>query len=282
MKWTILSLLPVLLAAMSVGAADRVVFKTVGDRDLELEINKPEGWAATDHRPAIVFFYGGGWVGGQIGQFRPHAEYFASRGLVCIQGEYRLLDKKDTAPPVVCIQDARSAMRWVRSHAAELGIDPDRIASSGGSAGGHLAAHVGLVDGGDDPADDLTVSCKSNAMILFNPVFDNGAEGGWGYARTKDDVQAYSPAHNISKDDPPAAIFLGTEDKLIPVATVERFQKGMQDVGVECETHFYEGQGHGFFNAGRDDGKWYKLTVEAADRFLVKLGWSTGEPTIGE
>jgi len=276
MKLMILAVLSLTVAA---GAQERQVFKTVGDRDLEVEINKPEGWSAGDKRPAIVFFYGGGWVGGSIGQFRPHAAYFASRGLVCVQAEYRLLDKKDKEPPVVCIQDARSAMRWVRAHAAELGIDPDRIASAGGSAGGHLAAHCGMVDGGDDPADDLKVSCKPNAMLLFNPVFDNGPDG-WGYQRTGDRYQEFSPAHNISADDPPAIVFLGTDDKLIPVATVEKFRDGMKAVGVECEAHFYEGEGHGFFNAGRGDGKAYQDTVEKSDRFLARLGWLEGNPTI--
>ncbi len=126
-------------------------YKQTASGPLTLAIVRPESWRPDDHRPAIVFFHGGGWVGGPAGQFNEHSRYFASRGLVCIQVRYRFVPVKTTVPPVVCIQDARSAMRWVRSHARELGIDPHRIAGAGASAGGHLAAHTGLVATGDDP-----------------------------------------------------------------------------------------------------------------------------------
>jgi dienelactone hydrolase len=152
----------------------------------------------------------------------------------------------------------------VRSHASELGIDPKRIGAGGGSAGGHLAAFVGLVEGQDDPQDDLKLSAKADALVLFNPVFDNGPDGGWGQARVGDRVQEFSPAHNISADDPPAIVFLGTRDNLIPVATVERFQAKMKAAGVRCEAVFYDGQPHGFFN----DAPWKSRTLIEADKFL--------------
>ncbi len=255
------------------------VYKKVGNRELRLYVTRPEGWKADDRRPALVFFHGGGWVGGAPGQFTQHAAYFASRGMVAVQVEYRLLDRGGNDPPTVCVHDARSAMRWVRGRAGELGIDPERIASAGGSAGGHLAAHVGMVEGLDDPEDDRSVSAKSDAMVLFNPVFDNGPEG-WGTKRVGARYREFSPAHNISRDDPPAMVFLGTEDKLIPVHAVERFQKAMRDAGVRCEAEFYEGQPHGFFNYGRSANKYYYQTVKAADAFLVSLGWLEGPPAI--
>lgn len=255
------------------------VYKTVDQQELKIIITKPKDWALGDKRPAIVFFHGGGWVGGAPGQFDDHSAYFASRGLVCFQAQYRLLDRKSADPPIICTQDAKSAMRWVRSHSQEFGIDPNRIASAGGSAGGHLAAFVGCVDGGDAPTDDQNVSAKSNAMLLFNPVYDNGP-GQWGHARTGEQYEKYSPAHNLSKDDPPSIVFLGSEDKLIPVATAERFQKLSKAAGVESELYVYKGQGHGFFNANRDSGRWYRETTSAADKFLNHLGWLTGPPTL--
>ena len=160
---------------------EKITYKTIGDRELSLYVTKPDNWQATDKRPAVVFFHGGGWVGGSPGQFTEHSKYLASRGLVCVQVEYRLLDRNNKDLPTNCVHDAKSAMRWVRSHADELGIDPNRIASGGGSAGGHLAAFVGTVDGLDDPQDDTKVSPKSNAMLLFNPVYNNGPDG-WGTA----------------------------------------------------------------------------------------------------
>ncbi|MBB5038157.1 alpha/beta hydrolase [Prosthecobacter dejongeii] len=257
------------------------IYKEVEGRKLKLTAVNPPDWKAVDKRPAMVFFHGGGWVGGGPTQFSQHSDYLATRGLVCIQVEYRLL--KGTAqdtPPLVCVQDAKSAMRWVRAHATELGIDPQRIGAGGGSAGGHLAAFVGMVEGLDDPQDDLSISPKANALVLFNPVFDNGPDQGWGTARVRDRYKEFSPAHNITSDDPPAIVFLGTQDKLIPVTVVERFKTNLQKAGVKCEARFYEGQGHGFFNAGKGNNKYYHETLLATDRFLVSLGWIKGEPTL--
>ncbi|MFZ5828927.1 MAG: alpha/beta hydrolase [Planctomycetota bacterium] len=276
-------------AALMAGVASRApaaeppgkayTYKKVGDRELKLYVLNPADAKPGEARPAVVFFHGGGWVGGGPSQFSEHSEYLVTRGLVCVQVEYRLLDrKKPDEPPTVCIQDAKSAMRWVRSHAAELGIDPQRIASAGGSAGGHLAAFVGMVDGVDDPQDEVSVSARSNAMLLFNPVFDNGPDG-WGHGRTGDRYKEFSPAHNVSPDDPPAIVFLGTKDKLIPVKTVKDFQAAMEKAGVRCDVHLYEGQPHGFFNSGKG-GKYYYLTTIEADKFLGSLGWIEGAPTM--
>jgi dienelactone hydrolase len=136
-----------------------------------------------------------------------------------------------------------------------------------------------MVDGTDDRSDDLKISPKSNAMLLFNPVLDNGP-GGFGAAVIGDRYPALSPAHNVSRDDPPAILFLGSQDKLIPVATLETLKANLNKVGVRCDLRVYEGQGHGFFNAKGAGGKYYALTVREADRFLASLGWLKGEPTI--
>ncbi|MCH2182489.1 MAG: alpha/beta hydrolase [Mariniblastus sp.] len=261
------------------------VYKQVEGQDLSLHVTQPAGWKPTDRRPAVVFFHGGGWVGGKPGQFDEHCKHLAELGLVTVQVQYRLLKRtpKQDDPstsvdktPTRCIQDARSAMRWVRQRAGKLGIDPNRIASGGGSAGGHLAAYLGTSDGIDDPQDDLAVSARANAMLLFNPVYDNGPEG-WGTARVGNRYPEFSPAHNITKDDAPAIVFLGTEDKLIPVETAKRFQDKMRQLGITSELHLYEGAGHGFFNYGRDDGKWFGLNMTALDNFLAKLGWIPAE-----
>ena len=253
------------------------IYKKVDGRDLRLFIVKPDDWKATDQRPALVLFHGGGWTGGAPTQFNDQTAYLAKRGLVCVQVEYRLV--KDTpGPPTNCVRDAKSAMRWVRSRAAELGIDPQRIGAGGGSAGGHLAAFVGMVEGNDDPADNLKISPKAAALVLFNPVFDNGPDGGWGTARVGERYKEFSPAHNITSDDPPAIVFLGRNDTLNGVPVVERFQANMKQAGVRCETRFYDGQAHGFFN----NEPWKTVTLIEADKFLASLGWLKGPPTLKE
>jgi acetyl esterase len=91
---------------------ERFVYKQVGDRELNLFVVKPADWKASDQRPALVLFHGGGWVGGGPTQFNDQATYLATRGLVCVQVEYRLLDKSNKEPPIDCVRDAKSAMRW--------------------------------------------------------------------------------------------------------------------------------------------------------------------------
>lgn len=281
-----MKLFPVLLLAfvaslLEVAAVEPVgeqfTYKKVGDRELKLYVSKPESWKASDKRPAIVFFHGGGWVGGAPSKFNAHCQYFASRGLVCATVQYRLLNAKSKESPLPCVQDAKSAMRWVRSHARELGIDPARIAAAGGSAGGHLAAFCGMVPGQDDPQDKLSISPRPEALLLFNPVFNNGP-GQWGHARVLESYKEFSPAHNITADDPPAAIFLGSEDALISVETARDFQSQLKKFGVKCELHVYEGQKHGFYGTGNP--QYYYETVIAADKFLASLGWLQGPPTL--
>lgn len=259
------------------GDTGTLTYKKVGNQELKLYVEKPADWKATDRRPAIVFFFGGGWVGGKPEQFQRHSEYLATRGMVGVRVQYRTIPKGDSGPPLVCCADAKSAMRYVRSHAAELGIDPARIAGAGGSAGGHLAAFTALVDGLDDPNDDIKVSCKPDALVLFNPVFDNGP-GEWGNKRVGDRYKEFSPAHNITRDAPPTIVFLGDKDDLIPVKVVKSYQSRMEKAGVRCDVHIYPGMAHGFFN----NPPAYQKTLIEADKFLASLGWIKGPPTLPE
>ena len=256
-------------------AAETLAYKKVAGRELKLFIDKPSGWAASDKRPAIVFFFGGGWVGGTPTQFVKQSEYLATRGMVGVRVEYRTIPKGDKGPPTICCADAKSAIRFVRAHAAELGVDPNHIAAAGGSAGGHLAAFTGLVDGLDDPQDDLKISSKPNALVLFNPVFNNGP-GQWGHERVSDRFMEFSPAHHVTKDAPPSIVFLGDSDKLIPVSVIREFEAAMKAAGARCESHIYEKAGHGFFN--RDPH--FTLTLIETDKFLASLGWLQGQPTL--
>ena len=276
------------LSAVAIHAADSkpaatgepLVYKSVEGRDLKLFIDKPAGWKATDKRAAVVFYFGGGWVGGTPTQFVKQSEYLATRGLVGIRVEYRTIPKGDKGPPTIPCNDAKSAMRYVRAHATDLGVDPQRIAAAGGSAGGHLAAFTALVPGIDDPKDDLKVSCKPNALVLFNPVFNNGP-GQWGHDRVGDRYLEFSPTHHVTKDAPPTIAFLGDKDPLIPVSVLRDFEASMKRAGARCDAHVYVGAAHGFFNRDTGTNRWFTETLTATDKFLTSLGWLKGEPTLG-
>lgn len=257
---------------------EKVTYKTAGEVGLQLHIFKPENNKSTESRPCVVFFFGGGWIGGSPSQFYPHCQYLSSRGMVAIAAEYRVKNKHGTTP-YECVKDGKSAIRWVRKHAGELGIDPRRIAAGGGSAGGHVAAATGNVKIFEEPSEDKAISSKPNALILFNPVFDNGPDG-YGHERVKEHWREFSPMHNIDKDSPPTIVFLGTKDKLIPVPTAEKYKDLMANSGRRCDLHLYEGQPHGFFNYRDGKNTYYYQTVIEADKFLASLGFLEGKPTL--
>lgn len=257
------------------GAATAEVYKLASGDDLWIYQFAPDGHdPENDARPAAVFFFGGGWNGGTVTQFEQHSKYLAARGMVAFVADYRVKSRQKTAPNA-CVADGKSAIRWVREHASRLGVDPNRIAAGGGSAGGHVAATTGICDGLDDPSEkDSTVSSKANALLLFNPVYDNGPEG-YGHSRVKEWYPAISPAHNITPDDPPTIVFLGSKDSLIPVATAEKFDADLKSAGIRSEVWIYEGQPHGFFNE-RKSPESFLDTVLKMDAFLVSLGWLEG------
>lgn len=143
-----------------------LAYKTVGPDTLKLHVFRPDGHTPDARAPAIVFFFGGGWNGGTPSQFYPHCVYLASRGMVAFSAEYRVKSRHGTTP-FECVKDGKSAIRWVRAHAAALGIDPGRVAAGGGSAGGHVAAAAGVVKGLDEPGEDMSISSRPAALVLL-------------------------------------------------------------------------------------------------------------------
>ncbi|MEM7627478.1 MAG: alpha/beta hydrolase [Planctomycetota bacterium] len=256
---------------------DRIAeYKVTEQGDLRLHVFEPAGHTAGDRRPALVFFFGGGWIGGGPTHFYHQSEYLAGRGVVAICAEYRTRKGHGTTP-FECVADALSAMRYVRQHAEEYGIDPDRIGAGGGSAGGHLAMACSTVTADwldTDPPEQKKISPRPDALVLFNPVYDNSpAPAGYGHDRIGEKYVDFSPAHNLHAGMPPTLVMLGDQDKLIPVATAERVQQKMTELGVRSDLILYPGQGHGFFNRRPTSAKMYHATVRAMDDFLVSLGW---------
>lgn len=250
--------------------------------DLKAWIFEPAKHSAEDTRPAIVFFFGGGWNGGTPGQFRPQAQYLAERGMVGIAVDYRVRSRQGTTANTA-VSDAKAAMRWVRKNANRLGVDPKRIAASGGSAGGHLAAATALLPGHDETGVGSKVSAAPNALVLFNPALITAPIPGLAdqdmekfnrlEKRLGADPQSMSPYHHVRPGLPPTIIFHGEEDKTVPYRTIELFTEAMKSAGNFCELVTYPGEGHGFFNAHRADASAYRDTMARVDEFLVKLGW---------
>ena len=282
-------------AAAAIATPDVVAFKTPKDgAALKLHIYTPPGHSPdTDSRPAVVFFFGGGWQGGSPSQFFPHCEWFAQqRGMVAISAEYRTASSHGTSP-FDCVADGRSAMRWVRAHASELGVDPSRIAAGGGSAGGHVAAACATCATLDDPSDDTSIDPIPDALILFNPVYDNGpAEQGkntpgYGHDRVAARWSEISPLHIIESAEaqgrpppPPSLVLFGEGDPLVPVPTMQRFQVACRNLGSVSELVVYAGQVHGFFNGprrGDNFNDYFFMALEAADRFLQERRWLSSD-----
>lgn len=250
---------------------DRVAtYKTVSGGDLQLHVFLPGDWSAADHRGAIVFFFGGGWTGGNPRQFFPHCKRLAERGMVAISAQYRTKGSHGT-DPFACIEDGKSAIRWVRAHATEWGIDPKRVAAGGGSAGGHVAASTGTLLHLRNTDEDQSVSSVPGALVLFNPVVDTTVRG-YGSAKLGARAVVASPAHHIRAGVPPAIIFHGTADTTVPFENVERFRAEMLKHGNHCELVPYEGKAHGFFNYSRDK-EMFEDTMRRAEEFLRRHGY---------
>jgi acetyl esterase/lipase len=253
-------------------APDRILpYKEVEGRTLSLHLFQPD-IPPEETRPVVVFFHGGGWNKGTPAQFYPQAAVLRDRGLLCVSVEYRL-STRDNTSPFDAIRDAFDALRFVRAHAPEWGGDPARIAAAGGSAGGHLAAATATLTAEDLAGDaDAARKARPNLLILFNPVYDNSPEG-YGQKRLGDRWREASPAHNLHADMPPTLVMLGERDHFIPVATARRVADELDRLHVPNRLRVYKGGGHGFFNYGRHDNRFYHPTLEDTLRFLSENNW---------
>jgi acetyl esterase len=227
---------------------------------------------AKSNVPGVILFHGGGWSGGDLSQFRKACHYLASRGLVTATVNYQMLTKAAAAKlpqgetrKRVCITDTKSAIRWFKQHAAELGIDSHRIITGGGSAGGHISALATLNPGLNDPADPRDIDTSVVAYLWFNPAFspDDSQD-------TEVDVLRY-----LRKDVAPAIAFFGTKDTWLK--GWDAAQTKLKSLGsTTAELWLADGQAHSFFNKD----PWQTLTLIAADRFLVQQGFLKGESTL--
>jgi dienelactone hydrolase len=249
------------------------VYKTSAGKERKMEIYFPPGHDPGKAKvPGMILFHGGGWRGGDLSQFRATCEYFASRGLVCATVGYQLPDKGAVeAMPEgqsfkrLCIIDAKSAIRWFKANAAELGIDPARIITGGGSAGGHISALATHAPDLNDPADPKDIDTRVVAYLWFNPAF------------SPEDRK--DPAIDIlavmKPELSPAIVFFGDKDPWLKgwIAARDKWKS----LGVEnIDERTAVGENHGFFN----QPTWRTVTLIAADEFLVKQGLLDGGATL--
>lgn len=250
-----------------------IVYKQTEQADLSMTILRPElTQKSKKGTPTILFFFGGGWRGGTIEQFRPQAEMLRDKGMIAILVEYRTFTKHNTLPDR-CIEDAKSAMRYVRENAKALGVNPKMIACSGGSAGGHLAAATAFIDKFNSQDDNLKVSSIPNALVLFNPVIDNSPEE---YnTELLDDLSwaEISPSHNIGRSAPPTIFFVGDQDIHLSIKASNEFMDKIEATGAISNLHVYEGCEHSFFNNYKHDGKYFRITMNEVIEFLTGLGY---------
>ncbi|HUW30558.1 MAG TPA: alpha/beta hydrolase [Planctomycetota bacterium] len=283
---------------------EELIYKTAGGQDLKLYVFYPPGFEATDSHAAIVCIHGGGWCGGTPQLFFPHALYLASRGAVAFSVNYRI--SSDRGPTVFdCLADCKSAIRYIRANSAKFGIDPNRIAVVGDSAGGHLAAALGTINRFDEPGEDTSISSMANAMLLYNPVLDllpldwamtrcgiaepdaaklagQRAARILTYGKTPQDrAAAFSPMHNVANGQPPALLIHGTEDKSAPVEQARRFADIYTKSGNYCDLHILDGIAHAFVLVHYTAPDNIVVdSIRAGDNFLVSLGYLKGKPTL--
>ena len=255
-----------------------MAYKKVGDVELKAYVYFPKTHKASDNRAAVVFFFGGGWKGGTPTQFEEHCKYSAMRGMVAATVDYRVKTRHGTTADC-CVMDAKSAIRWLRTSAGELGVDPNRIVAAGGSAGGHIAACTGVVSGWEEMGEDLKVSSQPNVMVLFNPALvlaDITGEIALGdklkdlESRLNTNPVNLSPYHQVHRETPLTIIFHGKADDVVHYKTAELYAAKAGALG-RVELYGYADQQHGFFNFKKNNGEFYKKTVAKMDAFLVSL-----------
>lgn len=249
-------------------ASREIVYKKIGGRELRLDVFQPEGWQASDQRACFITIHGGGWTGGVPQRMYPFADHYAKLGLVGISVQYRLHSAKTGVSVFDCVKDARSAVRYVRTHASELGVDPQKLIVSGGSAGGHLAVATALFDAVNEDGEDARISTTPNALVLLFPVIDTSAEG-YGHEKIGDRWQELSPAHNVRAGLPPTITFHGTGDTVTPFKGAQMFHDAMLKVGNRSELVIHEGGMHGYLMRTQP---LFDECLARTDAFLASLG----------
>ncbi|QZT37570.1 alpha/beta hydrolase [Halosquirtibacter xylanolyticus] len=268
--------------AQKKGPDKKIAFKYTPQGKLSLHAFYPPTYDKNKSYPTVIFFFGGGWVKGGPAHFYGQAEHLSSLGLICYCAEYRTRTSHNTSP-YECVKDAKSAVRYVRENAKELGVNPNLIATSGGSAGGHLAICCAMITNINDDNDDLRTSAVPNLCFAYNPILDT-TEKGFGSDRMLGNDTILSPLHNVRSHLPPILIMTGTKDKCAKWENALDFRKEMRKNKNDLVLRPFFGQEHSFFNnQKRKNPKkgdiHYKFTLYESELFLWMHGFLSKEPT---
>ncbi len=226
---------------LTLPGAETFIYHDVKPEPMRLHVFKPKGWKATDRRPALVHFFGGGFIRGipSPGQAKQAAEW----GLVGIAADYRVKTRHNT-DGTLCIADARAALRWVQVHAEELGLDPARVVVSGSSAGGGVALWTAITASppGSDPAEAPLQ--KPAALVLLWPAADFSF-----YAPKPDRFGGHamecSPVQHLDPKMPPSLLLHGDKDPTVPYQSSVNLHRKLTEAGNVCEFITMTGCGHG-------------------------------------
>ena len=253
-------------------------------RRLTLDVYRPaEGEGPF---PTIVLFFGGGWQNGRPGLFTPLAQALSRKGYVCVVPEYRLSGE---APFPAAVHDGKAAIRWARKNAKRFRIDPNRIATLGGSAGGHLAGFMGATNGVErfeGMGDHQGVSSEVQAAIVMcgpmnmlaggvaeraeagakKPVGDAILDfmGGVPPSEDPDRYREASPLTHLDAKAPPMLFIDGENDR--PRLRYTDFWEKMDSLEIPHEFVLMPEGPHPFWVMR----EWFDPTVEAVDAFLKK------------
>jgi acetyl esterase/lipase len=220
------------------------------ERTEKLDLYLPPGSARSD-RPAVVFIHGGGFTGGDKAEYRSASVSadLSRAGYVVVSCNYVLGPKTKVGVWPQNIADCRNAVRWVRAHAKELGVNPDKIAVAGGSAGGYLALMVGLSDDKTGPGGDPAAkhSAKVSAVIDMYGVVNFSKHGkGDVVGATAAEQKAYLPEFQCDAQDPAVLILHGTADTTVDIAQSDDIAKALRSAKTSYEYVVIAGAPHTF------------------------------------
>ena len=246
-----------LLFATSTFAADPIrteydVDYLGGGRKEKADLYLPANPQPGQRFPAVVIIHGGGWSGGEKRAAREIniGTTLALNGYVGMSIDYLLANKDHPGPTwPQNLYDCKTAVRWLRANAERLQIDADHIGVIGGSAGGHLAAMVGLCGGELDPPGegDCRVQC---AVDLYGPVLWFEQRDLAMFRKTRAEApELYKqgdPRSHIDKNDPPLLILHGTADKTVAVADSEALAAAMKAAGSAYQIEIIPDAPHTF------------------------------------